>query len=139
MNPPIVIYRKNLKTERGSGNRLITRIIDPEKVSLSKLQAGIIECGPGDSPHRWHMHTRDSLPEYDLVYPKGFEEFYYIIKGDAKVQWKTSDGTVHEESAAAGDTVYMPVDIMEHQVLNSGKDVLAVLYAITPPVKRIGK
>ena len=140
MNPPVVIHRKDLKSGRLSGgNSLITRILTVDTAKSSKLHVGIAECAPGDSPHRWHMHTRDSMPEVEFIYPKGFEEFYYIIRGEGTLQWKMPNGGIKEESFVEGDLIHMPVDIMEHQVLNTGKDTLTVLYGMTPPIQRIDK
>lgn len=136
MNRPSVIRRRELTTVRlSAGNALLTRIIWPESGISSKLFLGIAECTPGDSPHRWHVHTRDSVPEAEYIYPKGFEEFYYVVRGSATLQWKAPDGTIHEEPASEGDTIYMPPDVMEHQVLNTGKETLTVFYGMTPPVK----
>lgn len=140
MNAPFVIYRKNLKTVRlSSGNGLLTRIITPDTVDSVNLYVGIGECAPGDSPHGWHKHTRDSMPEAEYIYPEGFEEFYYVIRGTGTIQWKTPDGKIHEEVAAEGDTIFMPANVAEHQVLNTGEDTLTVLYGMSPPVQRIDK
>ena len=139
MNPPIVVHGKDLKAVRIHPGAQVSRILTKDTVNSDKLLVGIGESDPGEAPHPWHRHTRDTLPGVEYVYPKGFVEFYYILNGSAKVQWKTPDGKVNEEEASEGDTIFFPEDVMEHQALNTGNGKLTVLYGMVPPVKIIDK
>ncbi len=59
----------------------IKRLIYPDNVGAEGIVMGIAEANPGYSIHPWHTHTRYESKGIELVYPKNFEEIYYIIKG----------------------------------------------------------
>ena len=139
MNPPIIVHRKDVKPVRLTPGTQVWRILTTDTVNSEKLYIGIGESEPETSPHPWHRHDRESLPKHDYIYPKGFVEFYYILNGSAKTQWKTPDGKVHEEPVSEGDTVFFPEDVMEHQVLNTGNGTLTILAGMVPHVKIIDK
>jgi len=139
MSKPIVIRKKDMTSQPFPGGGLLAKVIYPGTVGSVNLFVGLVEAEPGTSPHRWHKHTKDSLGEYDIVYPDEFEEFYFILNGKGTVQWKTSDGLVHEETVAEGDTIYFPRRALEHQLMNTGHVKLVVLYGGTPTSQWIRK
>lgn len=139
MNKPIVIAKQDLKPQPFLFGGTLRRIIYPNTVDSVNLFMGIAEADPGTSPHRWHTHTRDSSEEYEIIYPEGFEEFYYILRGKGTIQWKMADGEIHEEPVDEGDTIYLPRGVPEHQLLNTGEDRLVVLYGGTPTSRWVKK
>ena len=139
MKEPILIHKGRAQSLPFPGGGTITKIIYPDTVNSVKLFIGMGEAEPGTSPHRWHRHIRDILGQGEIVYPDDFEEFYYIIKGHGKMQWKTEDGKVHEEPVAEGDAIYLPIQAVEHQILNTGDEKMSVLYGGTPPSRWINK
>ncbi len=111
----------------------VRRLVHPlNHVNTKSIAMGIIEAGPGYSPHRWHNHVRDKGVDYELVYPEGFEEVYYVLSGSGVVQWKRKDGKIEEESVGAGDTIFFPQGVAEHQLLNNSSDKLMAIYFSTP-------
>ena len=111
----------------------IKRIAYPPQVPTKGPFLGCAEVQPGYSVHRWHRHTRDEGEGFVVVYPKGFEEIYYIVSGSGVIQWKTDEGKIQEEKVGAGDAIFLPVDVTEHQLLNSGNEKMFVVYAGSPP------
>jgi len=110
----------------GYGRRMIATELS------RKLCMGIIYVEPGKSAHRWHSHDKaDRSGDYEIHYPKGFEEEYLIVQGEGILQWKEG-GRIHEEKVKTGDAVYFPSGVMEHQVLNSSDKPLTVVYALSP-------
>jgi mannose-6-phosphate isomerase-like protein (cupin superfamily) len=105
---------------------LMKRIIYPPRVQSRGVFFAYAECSPGHSPHRWHTHLGDSAPGYKVEYPDTFEEVYYIIKGKGKIQWKTPDGAIQESPVMQGDTIFMPVGVPEHQLINDGEEKIVV-------------
>jgi len=114
----------------------IKRIVYPQNVPTKSLFMGITEVNPGYSPHRWHNHVRNVAEGYEIVYPQGFEEIYYIISGRGTIQWKTPEGTLKEEEVTSGDTLFFPSGVREHQLLNSGSEKMVVAY-IGSPIPKI--
>lgn len=110
----------------------IKRLIYPDNVGAEGIVMGIAEANPGYSIHPWHTHTRYESKGIELVYPKNFEEIYYIIKGSGVVQWKTQDGKILEEKVTAGDSIFFPVGVSEHQLLNKSHKKVLVLYCGSP-------
>ena len=49
------------------------------------------------------------------------------------IQWKTDAGKIEEEKVGAGDAIFLPVDVTEHQLLNTGNEKMFVVYAGSPP------
>jgi mannose-6-phosphate isomerase-like protein (cupin superfamily) len=89
------------------------------------------------SVHRWHRHTSDKAKGYEVTYPENFEEIYHLIRGNGLIQWKTEEGKIKEQEVGAGDTILLPVDVVEHQLLNSGPEKMHVVFCgnPTPQVK----
>jgi mannose-6-phosphate isomerase-like protein (cupin superfamily) len=121
------------KTEKGAG--WMKRIIYPPRVVTRGPFMGVAEVSPGYSVHRWHRHTKDQGEGYELVYPKDFQEIYYIASGTGVAQWKTEDGKMKEEKVKAGDTIFLPIGVPEHQLFNNGKEKMFVVFCGNPPPK----
>lgn len=101
----------------------IKRILYPPQIETQGLFFGVAEINPGHPVHRWHTHTEDKAEGYEVVYPENFEEIYYIIGGAGVMQWKKANGQIiQEEKVTAGDTIFMPVGIVEHQLFNNGHE-----------------
>ena len=111
----------------------IKRMVYPPQVATRGPFLGCAEVQPGYSVHRWHRHTRDQGEGFVVVYPKGFEEIYYIVSGSGVIQWKTEEGKIKEEKVGAGDAIFLPFDVAEHQLLNNGNEKMFVVYAGSPP------
>ena len=98
--------------------------------------SGSAEFNPGYPVHRWHTHTEDKAEGYEVVYPENFEEIYYIIRGAGVMQWKAVDGQIiKEEKVTAGDTIFMPVGIVEHQLFNNGNEKIVIVFCGYPTAK----
>ena len=93
---------------------------------------GVSEVNPGYSIHRWHRHVTDKAEGYQVVYPENFEEVYHIIRGSGVIQWKPEKGGMREEKVKAGDTVFLPVDVVEHQLLNTGTEKMYLVFCGSP-------
>jgi mannose-6-phosphate isomerase-like protein (cupin superfamily) len=111
------------------------RIIYPENVVTKRTFFGLAEVNPGYSPHRWHTHTADIAGGYEVVYPKDFEEIYYIISGSGIVQWNSEDGKTHEEKVNASDTIFFPTGVAKHQLLNNGTEKIVMVFCGSPTSK----
>lgn len=111
------------------------RIIYPENVVTKRTFFGLAEVNPGYSPHRWHTHTTDKAEGYEVVYPKDFEEIYYIISGRGIVQWNSEDGKINEEKVNAGDTIFFPTGVAKHQLLNNGTEKIVMVFCGSPTSK----
>lgn len=110
------------------------RIIFPDNVDTKGVIFGFSEIDPGHSPHRWHNHKADKGPGFEIVYPQNFEEVYYIISGSGTIQWKTEEGNIEERKVGAGDTIFFPADVGEHQLLNTGTEKITMVYCGSPIV-----
>lgn len=139
MTEPQVIRKATSPVAIIPGGGLITTIIHPDTVNSVSCMAGLGDVDPGKSPHRWHSHVHDEAPNYEVTYPDGFEEYYYILEGNGTVQWKLDDGTVREETVGEGDTAFFPVGVCEHQLLNTGSTKMVLLWGGGPPTKRVWK
>ena len=96
---------------------------------------GVLYVDRGKSPHRWHSHDdSDTFGSYEVHYPKGFEEGYFVIQGEGVVQWKL-EGKVYEEKVGTWDVVYFPPGVVESQLLNNSDKPMIVVYAFAPPIK----
>ena len=99
-----------------------------------KVGMGIIYVDRGKSPHRWHSHDdSDKSGSYEVHYPEGFEEGYIVVQGEGIVQWK-QEGKIYEEKVGAGDVIYFPPGVVEHQLLNNSERPMIVVYACVPPL-----
>jgi len=118
-------------TEKEAG--WLKRIMYPPRVNTKGSFLAVVEVSPGYSPHRWHRHARDKYEGYEVIYPKDFEEIYYIVRGSGVVQRKTEDGKIQEEKVSAGDSIFFPADVPEHQLLNTGTEKMFVVACGSPP------
>jgi len=105
-------------------------------VATGKFYFNIDEINPGYSPHSWHQHTKYRHDGVEVEYPPDFEEIYFIVSGHGVVQWKTESGEVREQAVGPGDTIYMPPDVVEHQLLNTGTETIRLAVVGVPPPKR---
>jgi mannose-6-phosphate isomerase-like protein (cupin superfamily) len=110
----------------------VKRIIYPPNVTTKGVFMGIGEANPGYSPHRWHAHQHDKAEGYEVEYPENFEEIYFILNGSGLIQWKTEGGKIEEKKVGPGDTIFMPVGVPEHQLLNNGPDKMTILFCGSP-------
>jgi mannose-6-phosphate isomerase-like protein (cupin superfamily) len=111
------------------------RIVYPPQVITKGSFFGVGEVNPGFSFHRWHRHTSDKAEGYEIIYPKDFEEIYYVVCGNGVVQWKGNDGKINEKNVSAGDTIFLPADVAEHQLFNSGSEKMFVIFCGSPTPK----
>jgi len=96
---------------------------------------GVLYVDRGNSPHRWHTHDdSDKSGSYEIHYPAGFEEAYFVVQGEGVLQWK-AEGKVYEEKVGTWDTVYFPPGVVESQLLNTSDTPMIVVYAFAPPIK----
>jgi oxalate decarboxylase/phosphoglucose isomerase-like protein (cupin superfamily) len=142
MKKPIVIkaseVEKTTPPAVGKEAGWMQRIAYPSDSMLTKgVFLGVCEINPGYCVHRWHEHTTDQAAGYEVTYPEGFEEIYYMVNGTATIQWKTNKGEILEEQVSAGDAVYFPEGVAEHQLLNNGKEKMFVVFCgnLPPQVK----
>jgi mannose-6-phosphate isomerase-like protein (cupin superfamily) len=110
----------------------VKRIIYPPNVMTRGVFMGIGSANPGYSPHRWHAHHHDEAEGYEVDYPEDFEEIYFILNGSGLIQWKDEEGTIEEKEVGPGDTIFMPVGVPEHQLFNSGKEKMTILFCGSP-------
>ena len=105
-------------------------------VATDKMFFNVDVVSPGFSPHHFHKHDGYTADGYKVEYPADFEEIYYILSGHGVVQWKTASGAVEEQSVGPGDTIFMPPDVVEHQLLNnSTEDIRLAVVGVPPPKK----
>ena len=119
----------------GAKAGFIKRIVYPPHVISKGSFLGVAEFNPGFSGHRWHTHTHDKAEGYEVVYPENFEEIYYMVSGRGVIQWKTPDGKIKEEKVGPGDTMFMPVGVAEHQLLNTGTEKIVIVFCGYPTAK----
>ena len=105
-------------------------------VTTQKLFFNVDEISPGHSPHSWHRHTKYRAEGYEVEYPPDFEEIYFVLSGRGVMQWKTETGEISEQEVGPGDTIHMPPDVVEHQLLNNGTEQLRIGVVGVPPPRR---
>jgi len=136
MANPVVIRGEEVQavTPPGSGSESgwMKRIVYPSQIKTNGTFLGTSEVNPGYSVHRWHRHTSDKGEGYQVIYPENFEEIYYIVRGNGLIQWKTEEGTIQEEKVGTGDAIVLPVNVVEHQLLNSGSEKMFVVFCGNP-------
>ena len=133
---PLNIIRTNElagQNIRGFGKEAgqVQRVIVTEKLFFA-----IDEINPGFCPHQWHRHTKFRTESVEVVYPRDFEEIYFIISGHGVMQWKTDSGETLEQQVGPGDMIHMPPDVVEHQLLNNGSETIRMAVVGVPPPKR---
>ncbi|MFH1335582.1 MAG: hypothetical protein ABII96_03610 [Candidatus Zixiibacteriota bacterium] len=111
------------------------RIVYPPHATTKGSFFGVAEVNPGYSVHRWHRHISDKAEGYEVIYPKDFEEIYHIVSGSGVIQWKPEGDKIKEEKVTAGDTILLPVDVVEHQLLNSGSEKMFIVFCGSPTPK----
>lgn len=116
----------------GKNGGWIRRVIYPPQIQTHGAFFGLAEVNPGFAAHRWHTHVRDQDETYKVEYPKNFEEIYHVISGTGVMQWKTPQG-IKEEEVGPGDTIFMPVGIVEHQLFNNSTDKIVIAFCGCPP------
>jgi len=105
-------------------------------VATEKFFFNVDEVNPGYSPHHWHRHTKYEHNGVEVEYPADFEEIYFILSGKGVVQWKTAGGEIRGQAVGPGDTIHMPPDVVEHQLLNNGTETIRLAVVGVPPPKR---
>jgi len=140
MKEPIIIRTANvearrLPTETDMKGGWIKRVIYPPEVTTKGIFFGVSEFNPGYSGHRWHTHTSDRGPGYEVDYPETFEEIYYLASGRGVVQWKDENGAVKEVKVGPGDAIFFPMGIAQHQLLNDGDEKISLIFCGTPTAK----
>ena len=115
------------------GNGRIRRLIYPASVGSARIFIGLAEVPPGEAPHVFHRHARETIGDVQLEYSPDFEEFYYVVEGEGTMQWKPESGGLTQVAVKAGNSIYMPPGVVEHRIFNSGKRTLKVLYGGSPP------
>jgi oxalate decarboxylase/phosphoglucose isomerase-like protein (cupin superfamily) len=105
-------------------------------VTTEKLFFNVDEVNPGFSPHHWHRHDRYRHEGYEVEYAADFEEIYFILSGQGVIQWKTESGEVQEQQVGPGDTIHMPADVVEHQLLNNGTEPIRLAVVGVPPPRK---
>jgi oxalate decarboxylase/phosphoglucose isomerase-like protein (cupin superfamily) len=118
---------RGLPAEAGHVKRLI---------ATEKFYFNVDEIAPGYSPHSWHRHDQYVHDGIKVEYPADFEEIYYVLSGKGVLQWKTGSGAVQEQSVGPGDVIYMPPDVIEHQLLNNSSENIRIAVVGVPPPKR---
>lgn len=93
------------------------------------MMFGVSEIAAGRAAHRWHDHVFDEGKGFEVRYPEGFEEIYYIISGSGLVQWKTEGDVLHEQAVGEGDTIVFPSGIGKHQLFNNSDSTLRIVFA----------
>ena len=138
MKEVIVVRSSDVKADllagvTGKEAGIMRRMVYPHTVGTKQFFLGIAEINPGYSPHRWHRHTHDESEGYAADYSNTFEGVYYIISGSGVAHWKTEDGQIKEIKVNAGDAVYFPPDVAEHQVLNNSTEKMLITMCGSPP------
>jgi len=105
-------------------------------IATDKFFFNVDEVSPGYSPHHWHKHDKYRTESHEVVYHADFEEIYFILSGHGVVQWKTDSGEVREQAVGPGDTIHMPPDVVEHQLLNNGTEKIRLAVVGVPPPSR---
>ena len=105
-------------------------------ITTEKLFFNVDEVSPGFSPHHWHRHDKYRFEGFEVEYPADFEEIYFILSGRGVIQWKTESGGISEQEVGPGDTIHMPPDTVEHQLLNNGTEQLRLAVVGVPPPRR---
>ncbi len=105
-------------------------------IATEKFFFNVDEIAPGYSPHHWHKHDQYTHEGVKVEYPADFEEIYFILSGRGVIQWKTESGEVQERQVGPGDTIHMPPDVVEHQLLNNGTEKIRLAVVGVPPPRR---
>lgn len=132
---PCIVTRQDQVSHPYHGDGRLKKIIYPNTAGSKKLFLGIAVVPPGEAAHVFHKHEREMHGDRVLEYADDFEEFYFIVCGNGKMQWQIAGEELHESSVEAGDAIYMPIGTCKHRVVNDGDVVMEVLYGGTPLAK----
>ncbi|MEW6262700.1 MAG: cupin domain-containing protein [Thermodesulfobacteriota bacterium] len=131
MARPIIIRLEEVSAQPipGAGPEagFMKRVLYPPRIETQGLFFAYCECRPGFSPHRWHTHQGDQAEGYRVEYPPGFEEVYYVIRGQGVMQWERADGVIAELPVGPGDAVFIPPGVPRHQLLNNGPETIQMI------------
>ena len=105
-------------------------------ITAERFFFNVDEIAPGHSPHHWHKHDQYVHEGILVEYPADFEEIYFVLSGTGVIQWKTESGEIQEQQVGPGDTIHMPPDVVEHQLLNNGAESIRIAVVGVPPPKR---
>lgn len=116
------------------GGTKTRRMIHPNTGCSDAFFMGVATVEVGKSPHSWHKHVGvERGPGFCLEFPPGFEEAYIIIRGKGTVQWKV-ENRVMERQVDAGDAVFLPKGMGDHQLLNTGNEPMVLVFGGAPPM-----
>ncbi len=105
-------------------------------ITTERFFFNVDEIAPGHSPHYWHKHDQYVHEGIKVEYPADFEEIYFVLSGTGVIQWKTESGEIREQQVGPGDTIHMPPDVVEHQLLNNSTEAIRIAVVGVPPPKR---
>lgn len=130
------IEPRSLFGSEGPDEGWIKRVIYPPYVDTQKVYLSVLEVNPGFYAHRWHTHTSDRAKGCQIVFPEGYVEIYHLISGKGIVQWRSEGERIEERSVGAGDTIYFPMGVPRHQLINNGTEKIRLI-VIGVPVPKI--
>lgn len=131
MNKPIIIKTEKLKMVEWPGGGKGWVLTAPSLCGAKSLYVGIEYVEPGKSPHRWHDHIYDRGDDFEVIYPEDFEESYIIVKGSGTLFYEW-DGEKKNIKVKEGDAIYFPPNIGKHELINTGEDIMILVFAGTP-------
>jgi len=95
-------------------NEILRVFFDPQRTGTKQMSVWLTTFHPGQGPG---LHT----------HPAPHEELLYIVSGRG---WeKVGD---EERAVETGDIIFVPPDT-EHQLINTGEDLLTLLVVASPP------
>ena len=130
---PVVLHSKDVKPVTAPGGAVLRRIITPKEGCSKVFYVGVVVADPGQPTHRWHTHTYDKVGDYEVKFPEGFEEAYYIFEGSGTLYWRVK-GRVKQRKVKRGDGLFFPAGVVKHQLVNTGKKPLKAVYVGAPPL-----
>ena len=82
----------------------------------------------------FHRHQEEVHGNIKINYAPEFEEFYFVHRGSGVMQWREDENSkLFEEPVTTGDCIFMPPGVIEHRMLNTGKETMYLLYGGSPP------
>ncbi len=131
--PKIVKYTDGIPHNlHGEGK--IKKLVYPENTGSKAFFCGMAEIPPGDFPHVFHRHQEEVHGNIKINYAPEFEEFYFVHRGSGVMQWREDENSkLFEEPVTTGDCIFMPPGVIEHRMLNTGKETMYLLYGGSPP------
>lgn len=130
---PKILHSADIEPFYPPGGSICRRVVAPRTGCSKVFYAGWCVADPGKPIKRWHTHTYDKGPRYEVTYPKNFEETYLLVQGNGTLHWKV-EGRIKQKKVKEGDAIFFPVGVVEHQLVNTGKKTLTVIFVCTPPV-----